>query len=133
MKNLIYIISILTLISCSKRETQFEQLNMSFTIPAFLEPCGEPKEALLIINGIEHRSNLKVIAGGWRMESILVEEGKSIITKLILIDHNGNEMYNAVGYMDRYRFDLISESNPIRVLRYTDIGAGVAVICCGLN
>ena len=57
------------------------------------------------------------------------EDIKSTITKLVLIDEQGTELYTAVGYMDRYRFDLINDSNPMRVLRYTKIGVGVAVIC----
>ncbi|AGO49721.1 hypothetical protein Phi13:2_gp111 [Cellulophaga phage phi13:2] len=129
MKTLLTILTILTLLSCGKRETQYEELNMSFTVPAFLDKCGEPTEAILVINGVLHQSKLNVIAGGWKMDGILVEEGKSIITKLVLIDEQGTELYTAVGYMDRYRFDLINERNPMRVLRYTKIGVGVAVIC----
>ncbi|AGO48385.1 hypothetical protein Phi10:1_gp044 [Cellulophaga phage phi10:1] len=129
MKTLLIILTILTLLSCGKHETQYEELNMSFTVPTFLDKCGEPTEAILVINGVLHQSKLNVISGGWKMDDLLVEEGKSIITKLVLIDEQGTELYTAVGYMDRYRFDLINERNPMMVLRYTKIGVGVAVVC----
>ncbi|AGO49521.1 hypothetical protein Phi4:1_gp108 [Cellulophaga phage phi4:1] len=129
MKTLLTILTILMLLSCGKHETQYEELNMSFTVPTFLDKCGEPVEAILVINGVLHQSKLNAISGGWKMDGILVEDGKSTITKLVLIDKQGTELYTAVGYMDRYRFDLINDSNPMRVSRYTKIGVGVAVIC----
>lgn len=130
MKNLLLIILILIL-SCSKEEYPElkQELNLTFVLPNHIKPCGDPKSVVIIINEVEHHSKLNIITGGWKMEPIIVDSGTNLITKITLSDTNGSSIYTAVGYFDLERFDVISNSNPLKVLSYPKIGAGLAVVC----